>query len=350
MPFKRHEPRRHHIPKMKYWVTNWSEYDRGLDQSGDFRFWIDEEAMDAWIAPYRTIPGGQRKFSNFAIETTLTLGAVFNLPLRQTEGFVRSLMELTGHNLPVPDHTTLARRRRAVVVDMHAPGRKAPVDLVLDSTGLKFYGPLLGDCGQSPARQRTNGHAKNTVKSVGPSSRPLLCNSLPGKGRKLHIAMDAGTGEILAHELTNDDTSDPDMVTPLMEAAGGRIRRVFADGAYDGQPTYDAIRDASPPKSKPKTVINPRNTSIPDKGSPHGGSEREIHAAKIADVGQIAWQKETDYGLRSLGETAIGRVKSKTGGKLTARTFGAQKSDTSIQIAIANRAIRAAKPVSIRVS
>ena len=63
----------------------------------------------------------------------------------------------------------------------------------------------------------------------------------------------------------------------------------------------------------------------------------------------MAWQKETDYGLRSLGETAIGRVKSKTGGRLTARTFGAEKSEISIQIAIANREIRAAKPISERI-
>ena len=84
---------------------------------------------------------GQRKFSNIAIETTLVLGAVYKLPLRQTEGFVRSLLALMGFALPVPDHTTLARRRRTVEVEMHAPGRKAPVDLVLGSTGFKFYGP-----------------------------------------------------------------------------------------------------------------------------------------------------------------------------------------------------------------
>lgn len=82
----------------------------------------------------------------------------------------------------------------------------------------------------------------------------------------------------------------------------------------------------------------------------HGGSEREIHAAKIAEVGQIARQTETDDGLRSLGETAIGRIKSRTEGKLKARRFGAQKSEISIQIAIANRVIRAAKPVSNRPS
>ena len=137
--------------------------------------------------------------------------------------------------------------------------------------------------------------------------------------------MDAGTGETLAHELTNDDTSDPEMVTPLLENAGGRVRRVFADGAYDGQPTYEAISDASPPRSKPKVVTNPRKSSIPDKGEKLGGSQRELQCARIAEVGplsslqaatagqRMAWQKETDYGLRSLVETAVFRIKALTG-------------------------------------
>ena len=61
---------------MTYRVANWGEYDRGLAQRGDIRSWIDEEAIDAWIAPNQSTPGGQRKFSNVTIETTLTLGAV----------------------------------------------------------------------------------------------------------------------------------------------------------------------------------------------------------------------------------------------------------------------------------
>ena len=109
MPFKHHQPRRHRIPKMKYRVTNWGEYDRGLVRRGDIRFWIEEETFDSWIEPYRTTPGGQKRFSNLAIETTLTLGAVFSLPLRQTEGFVRSLMELTG--ALVHGHAAVAQLR-----------------------------------------------------------------------------------------------------------------------------------------------------------------------------------------------------------------------------------------------
>ena len=90
MPLKHHAPNRHHIPKMSFKVTNWADYDRGLVERGDIRFWIDEDAIKAWIAPYRTTPGGQRKFSNFAIEATLILGAVFKMPPRDVVAAVGS--------------------------------------------------------------------------------------------------------------------------------------------------------------------------------------------------------------------------------------------------------------------
>jgi hypothetical protein len=102
MPYRHHDPQRHRIPKARYRVTNWPEYDRGLVRRGDIRLWIDEKALEHWFAPRRGTPGGQQVFSNLAIEAVLTLGAAFKLRLRQTEGFVRSLMELMGSELPVP--------------------------------------------------------------------------------------------------------------------------------------------------------------------------------------------------------------------------------------------------------
>jgi hypothetical protein len=81
---------------------------------GDIRVWLSEEAIAGWRATCRTTSGGQRRFSNLEIETTLILGAVLRLPLRQTEGFVRSLMEIMQVDLAVPDHTTLVRRRVSV--------------------------------------------------------------------------------------------------------------------------------------------------------------------------------------------------------------------------------------------
>jgi len=64
----------------------------------------------------------------------------------------------------------------------------------------------------------------------------------------------------------------------------------------------------------------------------------------------MAWQKRNDYGMRSLVETGIGRIKGHNGGKLTARTFGAQQKEIAIQIAVLNRMIRNAKSNTIRVA
>jgi hypothetical protein len=140
MPFKFHEARRHRIPKARYRVENWPDYDRGLVRRGDIRVWLSEDAIAGWRAASRTTPDGQRRFSNLAIETTLTLGAVLHLPLRQTEGLVRSVMEMMELDLAVPDHTTLARRRRTVEVHDNRWSRKGPIDIVIDSSGLKFFG------------------------------------------------------------------------------------------------------------------------------------------------------------------------------------------------------------------
>lgn len=85
----------------------------------------------------RTTPGGQSRFSSLAIETVLVLGALHRLPLRQSEGFVRSLMELMRLGLMVPDHTTLSRRRRTVEIEEYRWPRKGPIDRsILSSTAL----------------------------------------------------------------------------------------------------------------------------------------------------------------------------------------------------------------------
>ena len=88
MPFKFIEAQRHHIPKARHRVQNWPDYDGGLVRRGNIRVWLSEDAIAGWRAACRTTPGGQRRFSNLAIETNLMLGAVMRLPLRQTEGFV----------------------------------------------------------------------------------------------------------------------------------------------------------------------------------------------------------------------------------------------------------------------
>ena len=97
----------------KYRVGDWAAYDAALRARGDLTVWFDEAAITAWNALPSGRPGGQRRYSDLAIVTALTLRTVFGLALRQTEGFVGSLIRVLGLTLAPPDHSTLCRRNPA---------------------------------------------------------------------------------------------------------------------------------------------------------------------------------------------------------------------------------------------
>ena len=114
MPFKFNAARRYRIPRARYRVQNWPQYEAGLKRRGDLALWIDEAAIAGWQAPRRTTPGGQARYSDLAIELVLTLRLVFHLALRQAEAFAGSVFRLLGLDLFIPDHTTLIRRSRSL--------------------------------------------------------------------------------------------------------------------------------------------------------------------------------------------------------------------------------------------
>src|ERR1700726_1720253 len=183
VPFKANADRRHHIPKQQDRVTNWSEYDAALRQRGSLTVWFTEEAIAAWRAEPRTTRGGQPHYSALAITMALTVRAVFRLALRQTEGLIGSVIALLGLTLTVPDHSTMSRRSRTLELPPLRRSETGPLHLLVDSTGLK-----LGDTGEW------------LVEKHGTSRRRSW--------RKLHIGIDAGTGEIVAIELTGKDVDD----------------------------------------------------------------------------------------------------------------------------------------------
>ena len=110
VPFKQHSKGRRHIPRQRHRVTNWRDYDAALRNRGSLTVWFSEEALAGWRAQPRKTPGGQAHYSSLAIETALTLRAVFKLALRQSERLIGSIMRLLVIGLPVPDHSTLSRR------------------------------------------------------------------------------------------------------------------------------------------------------------------------------------------------------------------------------------------------
>ena len=114
MPNKLKDPARHKFTKKHYNNRNWATSNKSLINRGSITIWFTEEAIKQWHAPSANqyARGAQWKFSDYAIEACHTMGLVYKKPLRQTEGFVNSLLTLMGSKLKSPDYTTLSRRLR----------------------------------------------------------------------------------------------------------------------------------------------------------------------------------------------------------------------------------------------
>ena len=141
MLFKANAARRHRIPKQRYRVRNWKEYDAALRARGSLTVRFSDEAVERWRAGTRTTPGGQRTCSDLAILMALMLRAVYRLALRQTEGLVASLVQVLGLDLAAPDHSTPSRRAQTVAVPTPPAKATEPVRLLVDSSGMKLCGP-----------------------------------------------------------------------------------------------------------------------------------------------------------------------------------------------------------------
>ena len=200
----------------------------------------------------------------------LTLRFVFHLALRQAETFSCSVLRLLGLALPVPDHATLSRRGRAFAGrHPRALARAGPIYLVLDSTGLELSVQGEWDAGR-------HGQARR-------------------QWRKLHLAVDAGTGEIAAHVLTNGQVDDAGQVPARLGQAEGTIAFVTADGAYDGEPTYAAAA-ARQRHPSPDVVVPPRASAVPssDKGDSRPQSPRDRHIQLMAERGRRDGRRRQD--------------------------------------------------------
>jgi hypothetical protein len=328
LPFKLNEAGRRHIPRQKHKVTNWPAYDASLRQRGSLTVWFTDEAIAAWTAEPRTTRGGQPWYSALAILTALTLRAVFRLALRQTEGLIGSVIRLLGLDLPVPDHTTLSRR--AATLDVPRPrssnteaGRDAEtVHLLVDSTGLKLCGP---------GEWLIEKHGTKTRRSW----------------RKLHIGMDAGTGQIVASLLTGREADDGAQVGPLLDQVAGPVASFTGDGAYDQDSVYARIAERHPAAV---VIVPPRATGVPSRTAEREPTQRDRHLQLIAERGRMGWQKASGYTKRARAETAISRFKRVIGDGLRSRTEERRATEVDVAVHVLNRMLELGRPKYVRIA
>jgi transposase len=233
---------------------------------------------------------------------------------------LRSIIQMLGLDLPVPDHTTLSRRSARLSLTTTLKKPKGPVTVVIDSSGLKIFGAgewLHEKHGGKPRRS----------------------------WRRLHLAIDPDNSDVLAFELTTTDEGDPSLV--VLDQIDGPVSAVFADGAYDGEPTYRTILDRHPDA---EVVIPPRSNAVLSDTAETEPTQRDRHIELLAQKGRMGWQKTVGYGKRSLVETAFHRYKVLVGRSLRARTLPAQKVEARIACTVINRMTSLGMPVSRKVA
>ena len=253
---------------------------------------------------------------------------MFRLAFRQTEGLIGSIIGLLGLTLRVPDHTTLSRR--AATVDVPQPrrpspeagGEAEPVHLLVDSTGLKLCGP---------GEWLIEKHGTRTRRSW----------------RKLHLGVDADTGQIVATALATNDVDDGSQAGPLLDQVAGPVVSFTADGAYDQDGVYASVAERHPEAA---VVVPPRATAVPSQTAESAPTQRDRHLQPIADHGRMAWQRASGYTKRARAEAAIGRWKQVIGDRLCAHTDERRATEVDVAVHVLNRMLDLGRPSYLRLA
>jgi hypothetical protein len=305
--------------KTKYRVGNWAEYDRAPVQRGDITLWISTDATKTWKPAPSGRRGGQRKFSDHAIETALTLRLVFSLPLRQAEGFLRSILSLMDVNLEAPDHTTLSRRSQSLNVDLHRVAGDKAIHLIVDSTGLSIVGEGEWAAAKHGGRGRRG-------------------------WKKLHLGVDR-TGMIVAQALTHGSADDAKTALDLIDSIEGDIESLTADAAYDTLAVYDASAERGA-----KVVIPPSRSATRSRQRRSRSSARDRTIVRVKDIGRRQWKKESGYHQQARVENTFFRYKSIIGQRLRTRHPESQTAEAISACNVLNRMAGLGMPESFPVS
>jgi hypothetical protein len=307
------------MSKDKYKVTNWSSYNNGLKRRGSMNLWISSELSDQWKWEGKSKRGGQYAYSDVAIELCLTIGKVYSLALRQTEGFMSSFFEQCGWELSVPSYTTLCRRSKGLRVNLKSKKNSGITDIVVDSTGLKVYG-------EGEWKVRKHGAGKHRT------------------WMKMHLAMDAGSQQIKGVSLTSNSVEDSSAGISLIKSMKFRIDSLRGDGGYDKHKFREMLKARNIVQ-----VIPPQSNAVINRKGLDYLIERNESIKKIKRIGRKKWKQQSGYHQRSKVETAMFRYKAVIGDHLSARVVGNQKTEVAIGCKILNIMLQVAKPISIKV-
>ena len=237
-------------------------------------------------------------------------------------GLIGSIIGLLGLDLAVPDHSTLSRRAKTLEVPPPRRTGTGPLHLLVDSTGLK-----LGGAGEW------------LVEKHGTSRRRSW--------RKLHIGVDADSGEIVAVEVTRRDIDDAAMAGAPLDQVADPITSLTADGTYDQDRVNQAVAERHPDAA---VIVPPRAGAVASASADTTPTQRDRHVRTIAERGRMAWQKSSGYNLRAKVEASIGRYKRVIGDALRSRTEQTETTEAALAAAALNRMLGFGHPNYVRIA
>jgi hypothetical protein len=227
-------------------------------------------------------------------------------------------MVLRGLTLPIATYTTLSRRAAGLGVVLPRQQKSEKLYVVIDATGLKVYGE-----GEWKVRQH------------GISQRRTW--------RKLHLAFDEATQEVLACEVSDAHRQEKRVLPQVLAQITEPIDQASLDGAYDFMSCYEDLT-----KRGARIAIPPRkNAQLCGFGV---FKARDASLRRIAEIGRSAWKQECGYHRRSLAETGMFRLKTIFGDHLSSRKMPRQTTEARLRCVILNRMTTLGMPDSYPVA
>jgi Transposase DDE domain len=226
----------------------------------------------------------------------------------------------------VPDHTTLSRRSatldgpRPLRPSVGVDGEGEPMHLLVDSTGLKLCGP---------GEWLVEKHGTRTRRSW----------------RKLHLGIDADTGQIVAASLTAKEVDDGAEVGALLDQVDGAVTTFTADGGYDQDSVYASVAQRHPDAA---VIVPPRATAVPSETAESAPTQRDRHLQCMAEHGRMGWQKASGYNARARAEAGVGRWKQVIGDALRAHKDECRATEVAVAVHTLNRMWELGRPNYVR--
>lgn len=295
---------------MSHKNRDWSKYNKSLINRGNIFLWVSSEVIKAWKAKRRKRKLGRPfKFSDTAITTAATLRYVFNLSLRACQGFLRALFEMLKIELDIPCYTQVCKRMKKIELSPHLLQRKKIKHVVIDCTGLKVFG---------------EGEWK--VKKHGVGGRRTW--------RKLHLAIDEQTQEIVFADLTSEHVHDTKFIPEILKSRKG-LKRILMDGAADSSFLHRLAKEAGVDLLTPP----PKNARQRDEPWLESRNARVLEILGLGGDQQARsiWAKLTGYNKRVTVESAIAKWKRLFGQFLRSRNYETQRLEVALKSLIVNK-------------